>query len=317
MKISVQPFHSPAPPFAPPTPAESTRSSPRTSPKRKRPLSSSSSSTSLAVSKRPVEAQSRLVNHYDPGVFVVERLMARSYGRGYGPDGVFEYQYLVRWAGYGPEHDTWEMRSTLLDGAEKLLSQFEGRDHPFTILESRSLNPRVYLVQYCDQSLTVPPSPLCQRLWHTIAQIKSRGDISSAAVDLAMRIYHGKLISPVPLPVKTVPKPKKTHARALLTLLDRQRFKQKASSKKWSSMWLARWREGKTIQEEWIERSKLSTWFGDRATQLVKEFNDELLAAQKAAKQPGASGVKSPTFPWPAALDVPISTWIRQMKKDF
>ena len=36
-------------------------------------------------------------------------------------------EYQVRWAGYGPEHDTWEVRSKLVD--TKALEEWEARNN--------------------------------------------------------------------------------------------------------------------------------------------------------------------------------------------
>ena len=34
-------------------------------------------------------------------------------------------QYLVRWLGYGPEHDEWIYEEELADGAEAILKQYK------------------------------------------------------------------------------------------------------------------------------------------------------------------------------------------------
>ena len=34
-------------------------------------------------------------------------------------------QYLVRWLGYGPEHDEWVHEEELADGAEAMLKQYK------------------------------------------------------------------------------------------------------------------------------------------------------------------------------------------------
>jgi hypothetical protein len=59
-------------------------------------------------------------------VYAVERIIAKSLRKGYGPNG-YEHQYLVRWAGYGPKDDTWEMCSNLLEGSEELVKEYEAR----------------------------------------------------------------------------------------------------------------------------------------------------------------------------------------------
>jgi hypothetical protein len=59
-------------------------------------------------------------------VFAVERVIAAR-GRGRG------LRYLVAWVGYPPEENTWEPRSSLVDGAREALAEFEathGRADP-------------------------------------------------------------------------------------------------------------------------------------------------------------------------------------------
>jgi hypothetical protein len=58
-------------------------------------------------------------------VYVVGAILARSLVKMHGPDGAYEYRYLVRWEGYGPEDDTWEIRSNLMEGAARLVEAFD------------------------------------------------------------------------------------------------------------------------------------------------------------------------------------------------
>ena len=59
------------------------------------------------------------------GFFLVDRIIARSPAKKDGPGGELEYEYLVRWEGYGPEEDTWEPRSGLIEGAAELVDEYD------------------------------------------------------------------------------------------------------------------------------------------------------------------------------------------------
>jgi hypothetical protein len=61
----------------------------------------------------------------DLGEYTVGGIIARSLFPGYGPDGRKEYQYLVRWAGYGPADDTWEMETSLRESVDTLIRAFD------------------------------------------------------------------------------------------------------------------------------------------------------------------------------------------------
>jgi len=57
----------------------------------------------------------------------VEKIIARSLHKGLGPDGRYEHQYLVRWEGYGPGDDTWEMSSNILQGSAEIVKAYESK----------------------------------------------------------------------------------------------------------------------------------------------------------------------------------------------
>lgn len=76
----------------------------------------SSASSSSSSQSTPVE---------DLGEYTIGAFIARSLYTGHGPDGVKDYQYLVRWAGYGPADDTWEMASSLRETAGEMIDAFD------------------------------------------------------------------------------------------------------------------------------------------------------------------------------------------------
>lgn len=57
-------------------------------------------------------------------MFVVGAIVAKSMFKAVGPWGN-EYQYLVRWAGYGPKDDTWEWCSNVAQNAGEMLKRFD------------------------------------------------------------------------------------------------------------------------------------------------------------------------------------------------
>lgn len=146
----------------------------------------------------------------DDGVYVVERILARSLEKTRLPNGRSEYLYLVRWEGYAPRDDTWEPESVVLDGAEDLVRRFNARGpfsalsrsaadgdglslrpgHPFTILASRGRNPRSYHVQFGLDSPCVARSPFYQEMWMTIPALKDLICVSASSVDRVVERYH-------------------------------------------------------------------------------------------------------------------------------
>ena len=124
--------------------------------------------------------------------------------RGYSPTGEYEYQYLIRWEGYGPDDDTWEMRSALLDGANELVTEFDSQgrlitrnltpDHPFFVTDCRvgptPLYKKSYLVTFGVPPLHAEPSPLYQTLWTTKQELRKRRGITIEAAEMAVQLWH-------------------------------------------------------------------------------------------------------------------------------
>lgn len=55
-----------------------------------------------------------------PGVYSVERLVDRRWEKN-------RWQYLVHWAGFSAEHDTWEESRNILD--KQLIDELEQKQH--------------------------------------------------------------------------------------------------------------------------------------------------------------------------------------------
>lgn len=72
-------------------------------------------------------------------IYLVERIMARSWEQSVGPSGKLEHQYLVRWADYKPKDDTWEYRSNLQYGSSHVVRKFDSKRKSNTHLLSHRL----------------------------------------------------------------------------------------------------------------------------------------------------------------------------------
>lgn len=140
---------------------------------------------------------------YHPGIFVISKILARSPEIMKGPDGELEHHYLVRWAGYGPNDDTWEPRSNLLESSASLVRAFDiKREYDRLTLNGVSPDiecwmtpPRVrfsshpdnialplrildqsglfFLVYFGYEGHDHPPSPLAHTQWLTGPRLKS------------------------------------------------------------------------------------------------------------------------------------------------
>jgi hypothetical protein len=76
-------------------------------------------------SSRVSQASQKVLEEND--IYAVEKIIARSLHEGLGPDGRYEHQYLVRWEGYGPGDDTWEMSSNILQGSAEIVKAYESK----------------------------------------------------------------------------------------------------------------------------------------------------------------------------------------------
>ena len=80
-------------------------------------------SSSATLTGKP--SQTPQVPRSHEGIYVVAQILARSIHRGSALNGTQEYHYLVRWEGYGPADDTWEVRSNLMQNASALVGRFD------------------------------------------------------------------------------------------------------------------------------------------------------------------------------------------------
>nr|XP_031863355.1 uncharacterized protein CI109_001230 [Kwoniella shandongensis]KAA5530427.1 hypothetical protein CI109_001230 [Kwoniella shandongensis] len=247
--------------------AESSSSSSRTSISSRR---SSRKHVRASEVNNDAIAKRRKTRHSD--VYVVSHILARSLEKGWSTDGrILEHQYLVRWEGYGPDDDTWEMRSGLMQGAAELVNAFDSKEHPFTIIDSRGLRPPTFLVRYGVQTFTVKSSPLYEEVWQTPAQMRSRGGLSTETVRLAISEFQqggwsGRAASPREIQLQK--------DRCILAILERKDFRPKATSARFMQDYRIRWRDRRQIREEWRTKIEIANMFGEDGREFVREWNE-------------------------------------------
>ncbi|WVF71275.1 hypothetical protein IAT40_006078 [Kwoniella sp. CBS 6097] len=248
------------------SPATLSRRSSRTSIKRfSLPISSRQSNSTP-------KTKSKKVTKSDPNVFVIGQILARSLDKGYFTDGRREYQYLVRWEGYGPADDTWERRSNLLEDAAGLVEDFDNQDHPFSIIESTGLNPTAYLVRYGEWE-SAEPSPQYQKVWQTVPQMIRKGRIDEEVARKAIKDYNegkyrGRGASPRAVQLQ---KP-----QCILAILERREVKPKYNSNNRTPQYYVRWRDLKRIKEEWMFKAHIVRLFEEDGRAFVEDWNEKM-----------------------------------------
>ncbi|OCF33029.1 hypothetical protein I316_05367 [Kwoniella heveanensis BCC8398] len=241
----------------------SSRRSPRTSMKRM--------SLTLPIRRQP-KPKPTPKPPTDPGIFAISRILARSLDTGYFPDGGREHQYLVRWEGYGPDDDTWERRSNLMDGAGEMVEAFDRRDHPFCIIDSKGMSPVAYLVRYGEWQ-AADPSPQYQEVWQTIPQMVRKGRISEEVARNAVKEftdgrYSARGASPRALQSQ-IP-------QCILAILERREVRAKYNSTNRTAQFFVRWRDRKRILEEWMFKPDIVRRFEEDGKEFVEDWNAKM-----------------------------------------
>ncbi|ORY32823.1 hypothetical protein BCR39DRAFT_521844 [Naematelia encephala] len=226
--------------------------------------------TSTRTKKRPSSQSS---SSSESGIYVVDSIIARSIEQVFGDNGVEEYQYLVRWEGYGPKEDTWEMESNLVLGAADIVRRFQSQihdaGHPFTLLDWRDYSPKRYQVRYGE-------SPYAQTVWQTAVQMRDTMGVTNSALAKA---YHKGAYAP---------RSYKAQQRRLLAILDHSQYRKSKDSKRSEvkrsglTVYMTRWREGRVTEEGWIFRSQLVSWFGPSgAMTAIQQYHERLADTKK------------------------------------
>lgn len=171
-------------------------------------------------------------------------------------------------------------------------------EHPFTILQTQSINPRQYLVEFGLGEPDRARSPLAQRLWQTAAQLKARGEILPDTVDRVIKLYHQnapnrmsasprKAVEVVPRRMLKEPKhPGKSYQTTrvdlaemvLLEVLDEAWRKRKYNSLSTTHSLQVRYRRGGQVTESWLYNDQVKTRFGKEAMTLALDRFHELTA---------------------------------------
>ncbi|WVQ81780.1 hypothetical protein IAT38_003905 [Cryptococcus sp. DSM 104549] len=221
-------------------------------------------------------------------VYTVEHILSRSLARSKNPEtGKTEYQYLVRWEGWAPKDDTWEYKSSLLEGSALLVEEFDDLEHlPFTILASRpSLThaPSTYLVRYGLVSPSFLPSPLYEKAWHTPNQIQKHTSAPKSTVQLAIDKFTQEEEQEGSARVRGA-SPRKVQLqkeRCVLEILEREEYgpedaeDSEGEDEAEGVNYLVRWRDRRHIKEEWMDYEKVVFVFEEDGREFVRKWDDK------------------------------------------
>ncbi|WWC62054.1 uncharacterized protein I303_104643 [Kwoniella dejecticola CBS 10117] len=226
---------------------------------------------------------SRIKRKRDPdyrsesSIFVVSHILARSFEQSVSPNGSLEYQYLVRWEGYGPQDDTWEYTSNFIGSAGMLIRDFDSKPHPVTIVESSFTFPTKYLVRYCYSTSSIAPSPICITEWQTALQMRRIGGLEKEYVDqvIANHANYEQVDSSLQRSARSrlgqVRKDK-----SILSVVERADLKRKTNSQNRQPKYRVRWKDRKTIKEVWMWYEQIVKNFGENGKIFLKQWNEEM-----------------------------------------
>ncbi|ODN82027.1 hypothetical protein L202_02353 [Cryptococcus amylolentus CBS 6039] len=215
----------------------------------------------------------------DDSVYAVAQILARSLNKWRNPDTKqFELRYLVRWEGYGPADDTWEPISSLMEGSQSLIDEFEDFEyHPFAILSSRNIpsKPASYLVRYGLASLDTPPSPLCDKVWHTASQIHRIAGIPKNIVETAIRDFEDEQVAEDSIAVRGA-SPRRLQLLKKQCILDILTREEQEDEKGGSSLlYHVRWRDKMKLKEEWMDYEQIVFTFEEDGVLFVRKWETE------------------------------------------
>ncbi|ODN94218.1 hypothetical protein L198_05072 [Cryptococcus wingfieldii CBS 7118] len=229
----------------------------------------------------------------DDSVYAVAQILARSLNKWRNPDTKqFELRYLVRWEGYGPADDTWEPISSLMEGSQSLIDEFEdfGKSpasiptganrcseyHPFAILSSRTIPSKAasYLVRYGLASLDTPPSPLYDKVWHTASQIHRIAGIPKNIVETAIRDFEDEQVAEDSIAVRGA-SPRRLQLLKKQCILDILTREEQGDQKGSSLLYHVRWRDKMKLKEEWMDYEQIVFTFEEDGVLFVKKWETE------------------------------------------